>query len=91
MNREIMYGFILYSDRSQKNTGPGIFSDKPKSQKASLTFPRLQTVSLCSFGCPELKLTEIYLPLPPEGLKAYATTASLRFLKIPPTLPTPHF
>lgn len=64
MNREIMYGFILYSDRSQKNTGPGIFSDKPKSQKASLTFPRLQTVSLCSFGCPELKLTEIYLPLP---------------------------
>lgn len=33
MKGMILYGFILYSNRSRKNTSsPGIFSDKPKKK-----------------------------------------------------------
>lgn len=53
----ILYGFILYSNRSRKNTSPGIFSDEPKKKKNALLtfdFSSQDGVSLYGLGCPEL-------------------------------------
>lgn len=49
MKGMILYGFILYSNRSRNNTSPGIFSDKPKKKKKKSTFdppPPRQSFSL---------------------------------------------
>lgn len=51
----ILYGFILYSNRSRKNTSPGIFSDEPKKKKkCTFDFSSQDGVSLYGLGCPEL-------------------------------------
>lgn len=48
MKGMILYGFILYSNRSRKNTSsPGIFSDKPKKKNALLIFlPKTEFLSM---------------------------------------------
>lgn len=48
MKGMILCGFILYSNRSRKNTSPGIFSDEPKKKKNALLIflPKMEFLSM---------------------------------------------
>lgn len=61
----ILYGFILYSNRSRKNTNPGIFSDEPK-KKCTFDFSS-QDEEFLSMALAVLSSnSESYLPLLPQ-------------------------